>query len=153
MERLDGSVRRALRRVGVPDAGLLAEVTEAWPAAVGAPIARAAWPQRIARDGTLHVTVVSATWAFELGHLEADLRERLRAHLGDRTPPALRFAPGPVPAPGGVERTVVPLPPASQEEDAEALRLSAPIGDSDLREAVRRAVAASLVAARPDRGL
>ena len=153
MERLDGTVRRALRRVGVPDAGLLAEVTEAWPAAVGAPIARAAWPQRLARDGTLHVTVVSATWAFELGHLEADLRERLRGQLGDRTPPALRFAPGPVPSPGEVERTVTPLPPASPEEDAEALRLSAPIGDSDLREAVRRAVAASLVAARSDRGL
>ena len=153
MERLDGTVRRALRRVGVPDAGLLAEVTEAWPAAVGAPIARAAWPQRIARDGTLHVTVVSATWAFELGHLEADLRERLRALLGDRTPPAFRFAPGPVPSPGGLERTVTPLGPASPEEDAEARRLSAPIGDSDLREAVRRAVAASLVAARSDRGL
>ena len=153
MERLDGSVRRALRRVGVPDAGLLAEVTEAWPAAVGVPIARAAWPQRISRDGTLHVTVISATWAFELGHLEADLRERLRAQLGDRTPPALRFAPGPVPSPGGVERTVLPLPPATAEEDAEARRLSAPIGDSELRDAVRRAVAASLVAARSDRGL
>ena len=53
MERLDGSVRRALRSSGVPDAGLLAEVTRAWPAAVGAAIARAAWPQRLGRDGTL----------------------------------------------------------------------------------------------------
>jgi len=153
MERLDGSVRRALRRVGVPDAGVLAAVTEAWPAAVGGPIARAAWPQRIARDGTLHVTVVSATWAFELGHLEADLRERLRVQLGDRTPPALRFAPGPVPSPGPVEKEVAPLlAPTTQEED-EAARLSAGIDDDELRRAVGRAVAASLVAARSDRGL
>ena len=62
MERLDGSVRGALRRAGVPDAGALAEVTRAWPEAVGDGIARAAWPQRLARDGTLHVTTVSATW-------------------------------------------------------------------------------------------
>jgi len=153
MERLDGSVRRALRRVGVPDAGVLAAVTEAWPAAVGAPIARAAWPQRIARDGTLHVTVVSATWAFELGHLEPDLRKRLRVHLGDQTPPALRFAPGPVPSPGAVEKEVAPLPPPTPQEEGEATRLSAGIDDEELRGAVRRAVAASLVAARPDRGL
>ena len=51
MERLDGSVRRALRRAGVPDAGALAEVTRAWPGAVGERIARSAWPQRLARDG------------------------------------------------------------------------------------------------------
>ena len=43
MERLDGSVRRALRRSGVPDAGVLAAATRAWPAAVGQAIARAAW--------------------------------------------------------------------------------------------------------------
>lgn len=153
MERLDGSVRRALRRVGVPDAGVLAAVTEAWPAAVGGPIARAAWPQRIARDGTLHVTVVSSAWAFELGLLEADLRERLREHLGDRTPPSLRFAPGPVPSPGAVDREVAPLAPPTSAEEAEATRLSSAIDDEGLRDAVRRAVSASLVAARSDRAL
>ena len=35
MERLDGTVRRALRSSGVPDAGQLAEVTRVWPEAVG----------------------------------------------------------------------------------------------------------------------
>ena len=99
MERLDGTVRRALRGAGVPDAGALAAVTRAWPDAVGAAIARAAWPQRIARDGTLHVTTVSSTWAFELGRMEEDVRGKLRALVGDATPPSLRFAPGPVPSP------------------------------------------------------
>ena len=60
MERLDGSVRRALRRSGVPDAGVLAAATRAWPTAVGQAIARAAWPQRIARDGTRSASITVA---------------------------------------------------------------------------------------------
>ena len=78
---------------------MLAAVTRAWPAAVGQAIARAAWPQRIARDGTLHVTTVSSTWAFELGRMEEEVRKKLELELGDQTPPALRFAAGPVPSP------------------------------------------------------
>ena len=153
MERLDGSVRRALRGAGVPDAGVLAAVTRVWPDAVGPAIARAAWPQRIARDGTLHVTTVSSTWAFELGRMEEDVRGKLRTLIGDATPPSLRFAPGPVPSPAAEERpTRSPLPPNPQEE-AEAASVSAEIEDPGLRDAVRRAVAASLAAARADRGV
>ena len=110
MERLDGSVRRALRSSGVPDAGVLAQVTRAWPEAVGPAIARSAWPQRLARDGTLHVTTVSSTWAFELGRMEAEIRAKLAASLGDATPHALRFAPGPVPSPPAAEEERPPAP-------------------------------------------
>lgn len=153
MERLDGTVRRALRRAGVPDAGVLAEVTRVWPEAVGPAIARSAWPQRVARDGTLHVTTVSSTWAFELGRMAGEVQERLRAHLGAATPPALRFAPGPVPA-AGAEPTPVRegLSPTSADE-AEAASVAAPIDDPELRDAVRRAVAAGLAAARSGRGV
>ena len=84
MERLDGSVRRALRGAGVPDAGVLAAVTRAWPDAVGPAIARAAWPQRVARDGTLHITAESSTWAFELGRLEEEIRAKLRPSSATR---------------------------------------------------------------------
>ena len=74
MERLDGALRGALRGAGVPDAGALADVTRLWPAVVGDAIARASWPQRISRDGTLQVAASSSTWAFELGLLaEAEL--------------------------------------------------------------------------------
>jgi hypothetical protein len=153
MERLDGSVRRALRGAGVPDAGVLAEVTRAWPTAVGAPIARAAWPQRVARDGTLHVTTVSSTWAFELGRMAEEILDKLRAAIGDTTPPAIRFAPGPVPAPGAEEpEPSHPVRPTDGEE-AEAVSLAAVIEDPELREAVRRAAAASLARGRDDRGL
>lgn len=153
MERLDGSVRRALRRAGVPDAGVLAEVTRAWPDAVGPAVARAAWPQRVARDGTLLVTTVSSTWAFELGRMEVEVREKLRAVLGELTPPSLRFVTGPVPSPGAEERAPrQPLSPTPADE-AEAASLSAGIEDPELREAVRRAVAASLAAGRADRAV
>ena len=151
MERLDGSVRRALRGAGVPDAGVLAEVTRVWPAAVGDAVARSAWPQRVARDGTLHVTCVSSTWAFELGRMEDDIRARLAEHLEAAEPPPLRFAPGPVPSPGAVERPPYELPAPDPEEERWAASVSDPIDDPELREAVRRAAAASLAAARADR--
>ena len=153
MERLDGSVRRVLRGAGVPDAGVLAQVTRAWPEAVGPAIARAAWPQRIGRDGTLHVTTVSATWAFELGRMAEEIDAKLRPALGDATPTALRFAPGPVPSEGAVEAPAPDAPVPSPAEEDEATSLSASIDDPDLREAVRRAVAASLAATRADRGV
>ena len=153
MERLDGTVRRALRGAGVPDAGVLAAVTRAWPNAVGPAIARAAWPQRVARDGTLHITTESSAWPFELGRLEEEIRAKLRAELGDATPPALRFAPGPVPSPGADDHEPQPVPRPTPEDDARAASLTSGIDDPALREAVRRAAAASLSAARDGRAV
>ena len=153
MERLDGSVRRALRGAGVPDAGVLAAVTRAWPSAVGSAIARAAWPQRVARDGTLHVTTVSSTWAFELGRLEEEIRAKLCEAVGDATPPSLRFAPGPVPSPGEDDGPTPTATSPTAEDDALAAAMTSAIDDPELRDAVRRAAAASLAAARDDRGV
>jgi predicted nucleic acid-binding Zn ribbon protein len=151
MERLDGSLRRALRGAGVPDAGALAEVTRVWPEAVGQAIARSAWPQRVSRDGTLHVTCVSSTWAFELGRMEEEIRTKLGERLAGTGAPPLRFAPGPVPSPGAEEKAPFALPEPRGDEQAAATSLSAAIDDPELREAVRRAVVASLAAARADR--
>jgi hypothetical protein len=152
MERLDGTVRRALRSAGVPDAGQLAEVTRVWPGAVGPAVSAGAWPQRLSRDGTLHVNTASSTWAFELDRMAEQVLEKLRAELGAATPPALRFAPGPLPAAGPRER-----PPRRFETTAadltEASAVSDGIEDPGLREAVRNAVAASLAAARHDRAV
>jgi hypothetical protein len=153
MERLDSSVRRALRSAGVPDAGVLAQVTRAWPDAVGAAIARSAWPQRLARDGTLHVTTVSSTWAFELGRMEAEIRAKLAASLGDATPPALRFAPGPVPSPSAEDEAPAEVRVPTADEAAAAAALAARIEDPGLREAVRRAAAASLAMGRGGRSV
>jgi hypothetical protein len=152
MERLDGTVRRALRTAGVPDAGVLAEVTRAWPDAVGPAVAAAAWPQRVARDGTLHVNTTSSTWAFELDRMGAEVLAKLRTAIGDATPPAVRFAPGPVPSHGPVEQVERHVETTSADRER-AAAVTASIEDPDLREAVRGAVAAGLAAERHDRSV
>lgn len=154
MERLAGSVRRALQGVGVPDAGQMAELTAAWPTLVGSAIARAAWPQRISRDGTLVVAASSSTWAFELDRMAPEILAKLRRDMPSVAPAGLRFVTG-----------LVPEPPAASGEGASASRvavasahirtaetLAAPIDDEDLRASVVRAAAASLARARDDRG-
>src|SRR5215216_1734477 len=75
MEDLGGTVRGELDKLG--PGGAIVDVVRVWPSAVGEQIARNAWPARVARDGTLHVATSSSAWAFELGHLEADVRARL----------------------------------------------------------------------------
>ena len=144
---IGGEVRRELQRFG--PAGNLGEIVAGWPASVGPAIAANAWPGRIARDGTLHVATGSSAWAFELTQLSEPILARLREHLGEACPPALRFAVGPLPE-GGVEDEelrdrIVPKPTAEQAEASE--RIAAAIEDQALREAVAKAVAASLAAA------
>jgi hypothetical protein len=154
MERLDRSVRHALKGVGVPDAGQMAELTAVWPSAVGDAIARAAWPQRISRDGTLVVAASSSTWAFELGRMAPEILAKLREALPAAAPAGLKFVPGPVPEPPAPlpPRSVPDHPEVAPEDLREAARLTAAIGDEELREAVARAAAASLARARADRG-
>lgn len=148
MEPLGADVRRELARHG-PATGL-AELVAAWPEAVGPGIARNAWPARVARDGTLHVTTSSSAWAFELTQLEGTIRARLGERLAESVPRALRFAPGPVPEPGSNRVTTsqrsVPNPPPAVRAAAE--HIAAAIGDPALREAAARAAAASLAAAQ-----
>ena len=151
MERLEGSLRGALRDAGVPDAGALTEVTQCWPEVVGDAIARAAWPQRIARDGTLHVSAASSSWAFELGLLGDEILGKLATAVKQGAPTAIRFAPGPIPAPPApVARSREPV-----EVDPDARRLAeeltAGISDRELRETIARAAAASLSTRRSDR--
>jgi hypothetical protein len=141
-------VGRELGRFG-PAAGM-AEIVAAWPEAVGAQIAANAWPARIARDGTLHVATSSSAWAFELTQLEEQVRARLSEFTGDFNPTRLRFAVGTLPEPvspaaPSEKRTVPEVGPAFR---AEGERIAAPINDPELREAVARAIAASLAGAR-----
>jgi Dna[CI] antecedent, DciA len=147
MERLGGDVARELARFG-PQARF-GKLVERWPAAVGASIARNAWPARIQRDGTLVVHASSSAWVFELTHLEATIKER----LGDLTPPRLRFVPGPLPEadrPSSAKATPT-VSEVTSEEAAQGSEIAAAIGDEELRILVARAAAASLARARSDR--
>jgi Dna[CI] antecedent, DciA len=114
----------------------MAELVERWPAAVGADIARFAWPARIGRDGTVHVNTADSVWAFELGHRSAEIAARAGVAK-------LRFAPGPLPAAApaaDAPERVVPSP----EDEERAAALAARIEDEKLRESVQKAIAFSL---------
>jgi len=131
-------VKRELRRFG-PNAEM-GDVVAAWPAAVGAEIARNAWPARFQRDRTLIVHSRDAIWGFELGHRAAEISSRLPGK------PALKFVPGPLPEPGAEPPQATPrgAPPATLEQVEQATRWAAEIDDEELRALVARAAAASL---------
>lgn len=155
MERIGDEVRKELSRSGGGPALALAEITAAWPRAVGEAVARQAWPLRLARDGTLHVAAASATWAFELDRLSGEIAERLAAEVGPDAPSRLRFRVGQVPEPGPRERVSEPVPPeleTTPETTAEADSLASSIEDPELRRLVSRAARASLARARSGRG-
>jgi hypothetical protein len=153
MERIGNEVERTLRRSGRGNVLALAEITSAWPKAVGEAVARQAWPLRLARDGTLHVAAASSTWAFELDRLAPEISERLRVLLGAPAPMRLRFRVGPVPEPGGRPDENQPdrSPPSSPEDVAEAETVAAEIQDPELRALVERAARASFSRARSGR--
>jgi hypothetical protein len=147
MKRIGHAVSQELGRFG-PAAGM-APLVEAWPTAVGAVIARNAWPSRLARDGTLHVNTKDSIWAFELKSRAEEIRLRLAEHA----PPRLAFAPGPIPEP--VETLAEDAGPEVVEPDpeyiAEADSLVRVIRDEDLRKVVAKAAALSLSKASNDR--
>jgi hypothetical protein len=153
MERLEGSLRGALKSAGVPDAGALADVVRVWPEAVGDAIARAAWPQRIGRDGTLFVAATSSSWAFELGLLAEEILAKLSAAVGEGSPTAITFSPGPVPsAPAPVGGAAAATTPRVDEATrALAADLTREMTDEELRATIARAAAASLARTAADR--
>jgi hypothetical protein len=155
MERIGDQFGDELARVSGAGAGSTAmpRIVDAWPRAVGATIARNAWPARIARDGTLHVATESSAWAFELQQLEADILERLRNALGADAPANARFAVGKLPdlSAEDVRAGRRPAPEPTDEQRELAAALAARIGDEELRKVVAKAAARSLAAAAADR--
>jgi hypothetical protein len=145
VEPLGDDVRRELGRFG-PQGGI-GDVVAAWPAAVGAEIARSAWPARFQRDGTLLVYARDSVWAFELTQRAGEIRERLPDVA------ALKFVPGPLPE-APVESPEAPaeeLPAPSPEQVDQAAAWAAAIDGEELRNAVARAAELSLARATNDR--
>jgi hypothetical protein len=137
-------IRAELSRVGA-DSGAGDAVT-AWPAAVGAEIARHAWPARRQPDGTLVVHVRDAIWGFELTQRAAEISGRLPGR------PRLRFTPGPLPdaTPESPPATRVEVSP---EHAREAAAMTAGIEDPNLRESVAQAIKTALARAPGDRSV
>jgi predicted nucleic acid-binding Zn ribbon protein len=147
MERVGNEIARELGRFG-PASGLT-PLLEVWATAVGAEIARNAWPARLARDGTLHVNARDSIWAFEL----TARADEIRARLGAAAPARLAFSPGPLAEPTDDQREPVRrrAPKPTAEHVAKAESLVRVIRDEDLRKVVAKAVAASLSSADNDR--
>ena len=92
----------------------------------------------------MHTT--DAIWAFELGHRAAEVAGRLRV-------PAVRFAPGPIPAAVQDEPAADPAGrrvEVSSEDAARAAEIAAAVADDALRERIARAAALSLARASRD---
>jgi hypothetical protein len=144
MEPLGDEIRAEMHRMGA-DSGA-GDVGSAWLAAVGAEIARNAWPARTQADGTLVVHVRDAIWGFELTQRAGEISSRLAGC------PRLRFVPGELPDPAP---DPAPPPPveATPEQVREAASLVAAIEDLDLRESVAKVIKAALVRASDDRSV
>jgi hypothetical protein len=124
----------------------MAEVVERWPAAVGDAIARAAWPARFQRDGTLVVHTRDAIWAFELTQRAGEIAKRLEVD-------GLKFVPGPVPEGPAEEVSTQATAPAvaSEEQRRRAAEIAAEMTDQELRKLVQKAVELGLARASNDR--
>jgi Dna[CI] antecedent, DciA len=147
--RVGEEVSRELARFG-PASGM-ARLVEAWPAAVGADVARNAWPARLGRNGTLYVHARDSVWAFELTARAEDIRGR----LGDSPPSRLVFTPGPLPEPSSEPAEMPFRPPLepTAEHRAQAESLVRGIRDDELREIVAKTVASGLAAAGSGRSV
>lgn len=144
MERLGDLLRRELGRHG-PQAGI-GDAVAAWPGAVGAEIARNAWPARFTRDGTLIVHARDSVWAFELTQRAAEIAKRLSTK-------SVKFVTGPLPE-GDMEtheaaRQGPPTP--SPEHVQQAAEWTSEIEDEELRKRVAKAAELSLVRATNNR--
>ena len=138
-------MRRELGRFGPQ--GAIGETVAAWPQAVGAEIARNAWPARFQRDGTLVVHARDSVWAFELTQRAGEIRDRLEGVA------SVKFVPGPLPEPAVETAQATPQgpPPASPEQVEEAARLASEIENDDLRKIVTKAIENALASAPNDR--
>jgi hypothetical protein len=119
----------------------MVELLERWPEAVGAHIARFAWPARIARDGTVHVATADSIWAFELGQRAGEIGDRLGGAK-------LRFAPGPLPE-AELEAPAAGVTP-TDEDRRRAAALTAGVMHENLRETVQKALSFALARGRSD---
>lgn len=94
--RLDESLNRVAKELGLPEVRGFNRLMAEWPAIVGEGVAEHAWP-RVLRDGILAIDVDGAAWATQLRYLEHEIRRRCAELLGDDEVQAIRVAVSPSP--------------------------------------------------------
>ncbi len=131
MARIIGGVTRpVLGKRGFVGADIVAD----WATIVGADLASAAGPERMAfdRDGvaTLHIRVASGAAASDIQHQEPQIVERINAHYGYRAVGRLRIVQGPLPR---KPRRHPPLPPPDPAAAKVVEATVAGVEDDELR--------------------
>jgi hypothetical protein len=142
---------QAARARGFATAALLTN----WPAVVGAELARFTMPDRVVwprhrdeagdtsrhrgrrEEGAILVLRVDGPRAIEVQHHSGQILERINAHFGYRAVAEMRILQAPV------TRKPVPVAPAPEPIDADALPPSAVIEDRGLRDALLRLATAA----------
>ncbi len=141
-ERVGDILRERIGALGWESRLREEEVLEGWDAVVGPQIAAHARASHIA-NRRLTVVTESPVWTQQLAFLRADLLRRLGRHFGAEAITELFFVTGPMPA---AAPTPAPAAPAAAPRalPGHFERDLAAIGDTDVREAVRRLILASL---------
>jgi hypothetical protein len=137
---LPAVTRRALKRRGFAEGGLIVE----WASIVGAAIAARCLPKKLSlarpggrQEGTLVVRVEPA-FAVELQHLEPLLVERINGHFGYRAIARLILHQGPLTLGSSPRAAPRPLRPLSAAEEAALHRRVAAVEDDEVRGALER---------------
>ncbi len=140
----------ALQRLGLDRRYREHELWAIWPTVVGAQIARHAFPRSLHR-GRLVVHVTDPVWLHQLSMIRHRLVGALNAKLSEAAIREMVLRIGEVPAPTLAE----PLPPLSVEElsanpvdTARVEALLEPLADAPFRDALRKLLLRSSLAAR-----
>jgi len=123
----------AVRLFGGRPEHTLALLRAAWPAAVGADLARRTEVAALDR-GILRIKVPDARWQRTLLRLRGDILSRLRSVAGDAAPRGLGFVTGPVAEPRDAALPPPPLPaPGSAAPPPALVEAARAIPDPDVR--------------------
>ena len=125
-------VKPVLRARGFHQAAVLTD----WPAIVGVELAACCCPEKLSREGVLHLRVVPGA-ATRLQHIEPLLLERIASHFGFRAVKRLALRQGPLPRPAASPAAEVALAAGDGTPDP-----AAPLIDQIDDPFLRRALAA-----------
>jgi hypothetical protein len=124
------------------DLGPIRRIADVWTEVVGEGLARVAQPARLARDGTLIVHAVDASWVHALTLEQRTILRKLNDRMAGAGPPAMKVEIGPISVPvETVKHPPIVIQPAAQ---ARADELTETTTDPRLKAALNRAIATSL---------
>jgi hypothetical protein len=115
--------------------GVLARLKSEWTAIVGPELAGSAWPEALARGGTLKLRITPAN-ALAIQHSAPLIADRINLFFGREAVTRLALVQGPLPLPA-TPSGVLPRPLAGSEADTLGRQLET-VGDPLLRAALDR---------------